>query len=47
MERIPSSLIFNDGSRLSVLIVRGGKVLVFVNGVHCDVKNVLKSSAFF
>ena len=47
MERISSSLIFNDESRLSVLMVRGGKVLVFDNGVHCDAKNLLKSSAFF
>ena len=28
-------------------MVRGGKVLVFNNGVHCDAKNLLKSSAFF
>ena len=47
MNRISSSLIFNDESRLSVLMVRGGKVLVFDNGVHCDAKNLLKSSAFF
>ena len=47
MDRISSSLIFNDESRLSVLMVRGGKVLVFDNGVHCDAKNLLKSSAFF
>ena len=43
MDRISSSLIFNDESRLSVLMVRGGKVLVFDNGVHCDAKNLLKS----
>ena len=47
MDKISSSLIFNDKSRLSVLMVRGGKVLVFDNGVHCDAKNLLKSSAFF
>ena len=47
MDRISSSLIFNDESCLSVLMVRGGKVLVFDNGVHCDAKNLLKSSAFF
>ena len=47
IDRISSSLIFNDESRLSVLMVRGGKVLVFDNGVHCDAKNLLKSSAFF
>ena len=28
-------------------MVRGGKVLVFDNGVHCDAKNLLKSSGFF
>ena len=43
IDRISSSLIFNDESRLSVLMVRGGKVLVFDNGVHCDAKNLLKS----
>ena len=47
MDRISSSLIFNDESRLSVLMVRGGKVLVFDNRVHCDAKNLLKSSVFF
>ena len=39
MERISSSLIFNDESRLSVQMVRGGKVLVLDNGVHCDAKS--------
>ena len=47
MNRISSSLIFNDESCLSVLMVRGGNVLVFDNGVHCDAKSLLKSSAFF
>ena len=47
MDRISSSLIFSDESRLSVLMVRDGKVLVFDNGVHCDVKNLLKCLAFF
>ena len=47
MDGISSSLVFNDDGRLSVLMVRGGKVLVFDNGVHCDAKNLLKSSAFF
>ena len=47
MDRISSSLVFNDESCLSVLMVRGGKVLVFDNGVHGDAKNLLKSSAFF
>ena len=47
MDRISSSLIFNDKSRLSVLMVRGGKVLVFDIGVQCDAKNFLKSLAFF
>ena len=47
MDRISFSLIFNDESCLSVLMVRGGKVLVFNNGVHCDAKSLLKSSAFF
>ena len=47
IDRISSSFIFNDESRLSVLMVRGGKVLVFNNGVHCDAKNLLKSLAFF
>ena len=47
MDRISVSLIFNDESCLSVLMVRGGKVLVFENGVHCDAKNLLKSLAFF
>ena len=28
-------------------MVRGGKVLVFDNGEHCDANNLLKSSAFF
>ena len=28
-------------------MVRGGKVLVFHKGVHCDAKNLLKSLAFF
>ena len=28
-------------------MVRGSKVLVFDNGVHCDAENLLKSSAFF
>ena len=46
MDRISSSLIFNDKSWLSVLMIRGGKVLVFDNGVHCDAKNLLKSSGF-
>ena len=46
MDRISSSLIFNDESSLSVLMVREGKVLVFDNGVHCDAKKLLKSSAF-
>ena len=46
MDRISSSFIFNDESRLFVMMVRGGKVLVFDNGVHCDAKNLLKSSAF-
>ena len=45
--RISYSFIFNDESLLSVLMVRGGKVLVFDNDVHCDAKNLLKSSAFF
>ena len=47
MERISSSLIFNDKSHLSVLTVRGGKVLVFDNCVHCDAKNLLKKSVSF
>ena len=47
MDKISSSFIFNDESRLSVLMVKGGKVLVFDNGIHCDAKNLLKSSAFF
>ena len=47
MDKISSSLIFNDESRLSILMVKGGKVLVFDNGMHCDAKNLLKSSAFF
>ena len=47
MERMSSSLIFNDEGSLSVLMVRGGKVLVFDNGVHCDAKDLLKSSAFY
>ena len=47
MDGISSSLVFNDDGRLSVLMVRGGKVLVFDNGVHCDAKNALKSSTFF
>ena len=42
MNRISSSLIFNDESCLSVLMVRGGKVLVFDNGVHCGAKNLFK-----
>ena len=46
IDRISSSFIFNDESRLSVLMVRGGKVLVLDNGVHCDAKNLLKSSDF-
>ena len=46
IERRLSAFAFNDESRLSVLMVRGGKVLVFDNGVHCDAKNVLKSLAF-
>ena len=45
IERI-SSFIFNDESRSSLLMVRGVKVLFFDSGVHCDAKNVLKSSAF-
>ena len=47
MDKISSSLIFNDESCLSVLMVRGDKVLVFDNDVHCDARNLLKSSAFF
>ena len=47
MDRISSSLIFNDKSRLSVLMATGAKILMFDNGVHCDAKNLLKSSAFF
>ena len=47
MDRISSSFIFNDESHLSVLMVRGGKVLAFDNGLHCDAKNLLKSSASF
>ena len=46
MDRISSSLIFSDKSRLSVVMVRGGKVLSFDNGVHCDAKN-LKKLGFF
>ena len=46
IERILLSFIFNDESRSSLLMVRGVKVLLFDNGVHCDAKNVLKSSAF-
>ena len=47
MDKKSSSLIFIDECHLSVLMVRGGKVLVFDNGVHCDAKNLLKSSPFF
>ena len=46
MDRISSSLIFSDKSRLSVVMVRGGKVLSFDNGVHCDAKK-LKKLGFF
>ena len=46
MDRISSSLIFNDERCLSVLMVRGGKVLVFDNDVHCDAKNLLKIQLF-
>ena len=28
-------------------MVKGSKVLVFDNGVHCDAKHLLKTSAFF
>ena len=38
-------MIFNDDCHLSVLMVRGDKVLVFENGLHCDAKKLLKSSA--
>ena len=47
IDRISSSFISNDESRLSVLMIKGRKVLVFDNGVHYDAKNFLKSSAFF
>ena len=47
MDRISSPLIFNDKGRLTVLMVRGAKIFMFDNGVHCDAKNLLKSSAFF
>ena len=46
MDRISSSLIFNDESRISVLMIRRGKAVVFDNGVHCDAKNLFKISAF-
>ena len=46
IERISSLLIFNDESSLFVLMVRGGKVFVFDNGIHCDAKNLLKSLFF-
>ena len=46
IERISSSFIFNDESRSSVLMVRGGKILVFDNVVHGDAKNILKTLAF-
>ena len=42
IDRISSSFIFNDESRLSVLMVRAGKVLVFDNGEHCDAKSSMK-----
>ena len=38
-------MIFNDKCHLSVLMVRGDKVLVFENGLHCDSKNLLKCPA--
>ena len=47
IERISPSFIFNGESLLSALMVRGGEILVLDNGVHCDAKNLLKSSAFF
>ena len=47
MDKKSPSLIFIDECYLSVLMVRGGKVLVFDNGVHCDAKTLLKSSPFF
>ena len=46
MDRISSSLIFNDETRISVLMIRGGKAVVFDNGVPCDAKNLFKISAF-
>ena len=46
IERISSSFIFNDESRLSVLMVRGGKILVFDNGIHGDAKNIIKDVGF-
>ena len=46
MDRISSSLIFNDEIRISVLMIRGGKAVVFDNGVPCDAKNLFKISAF-
>ena len=47
MDRISSSFISNGKSRLSVLMVRGGKVLLFNNDVYWDAKNLLRSSAFY
>ena len=47
IDRISFSFIFNDENRLSVLMVIGGKVLVFDNDVHCDTKNLLKRLALF
>ena len=47
MDRVSSSMIINDESRLSILMIRGGKVFMFDNGVRCDAKNLLKSSAIF
>ena len=41
IDRILYSFTFNEESRLSVLMVKCGKVLVFDNSVHCDTKNMI------
>ena len=47
IERMSSSFIFNDKSHLSVLRVKGDKILVFDNDKYCDPKNLLKGLTFF
>ena len=44
---ISSLVIWNEIILASVLYKKGGKTLVFCNGVHIDEKNIIKNIYFF